>query len=82
MAPTGSEIAIPATIAGQEKIVKGCFYGSTRPAVDFPRLADFYMRGVLKLDQMITRTYRLDEINDAFDAMGRGDNARGIITPN
>jgi len=81
MAPTGSEISIPGTIAGQEKIVTGCFYGSTRPAVDFPRLADFYMRGVLKLDQMITRTYRLDEINDAFDALGRGDNARGIITP-
>jgi len=35
MAPTGSEISIPSTIAGEEKIVKGCFYGSSRPAVDF-----------------------------------------------
>lgn len=81
MAPTGSEFSIPATIAGAEKTVKGCFYGSSRPAVDFPRLVDFYLRGALQLDQMITRSYTLDEINDAFDAMGRGENARGVITP-
>jgi S-(hydroxymethyl)glutathione dehydrogenase/alcohol dehydrogenase len=81
MAPTGSEIPIPSTIAGEEKIVKGCFYGSTRPAVDFPRLVDFYLRGVLQLDRMITRTYPLTDINAAFDALGRGDNARGVLTP-
>ena len=81
MAPTGSEISIPSTIAGEEKIVKGCFYGSSRPAVDFPRLVDFYLRGVLQLDRMITRTYSLAEINAAFDALGRGDNARGVLTP-
>jgi S-(hydroxymethyl)glutathione dehydrogenase / alcohol dehydrogenase len=81
MAPTGSEIPIPSTIAGDEKIVKGCFYGSTRPAVDFPRLVDFYLRGVLQLDRMITRTYPLTDINAAFDALGRGDNARGVLTP-
>ena len=81
MAPTGSEFSVPATIAGAEKTVKGCFYGSSRPAVDFPRLVDFYLRGALQLDQMITHTYALAEINDAFDAMRRGENARGIITP-
>jgi Zn-dependent alcohol dehydrogenase len=81
MAPTGSEISIPGTIAGEEKIVKGCFYGSTRPAVDFPRLVDFYLRGVLQLDRMITRTYPLADINAAFDALGRGDNARGVLIP-
>jgi S-(hydroxymethyl)glutathione dehydrogenase/alcohol dehydrogenase len=81
MAPTGSEISIPGTIAGEEKIVKGCFYGSTRPAVDFPRLVDFSLRGVLQLDRMVTRTYPLADINGAFAALGRGDNARGLITP-
>jgi S-(hydroxymethyl)glutathione dehydrogenase / alcohol dehydrogenase len=82
MAPTGSEIPIPSTIAGEEKIVRGCFYGSSRPAVDVPRLVDFYLRGMLPLDRMITQTYSLDQINAAFDALGRGENARGIITPN
>jgi S-(hydroxymethyl)glutathione dehydrogenase/alcohol dehydrogenase len=81
MAPTGSEISIPSSIAGEEKIVKGCFYGSSRPAVDFPRLVDFYLRGVLPLERMITRTYPLGEINAAFDALSRGDNARGILIP-
>ena len=81
MAPTGSEISIPSTIAGEEKIVKGCFYGSSRPAVDFPRLVDSYLRGLLPLDRMITRTYPLNDINAAFEALGRGDNARGVITP-
>ena len=81
MAPTGSEISIPSTISGEEKIVKGCFYGSSRPAVDFPRLVDFYLRGLLPLDRMITRTYPLNDINAAFEALGRGDNARGVITP-
>lgn len=81
MAPTGSEISIPGTIAAEEKIVKGCFYGSSRPAVDFPRLVDFCMRGVLQLDRMITRTYPLSDINAAFDALGRGENARGVLTP-
>src|SRR5579884_4166783 len=82
LAPTGQEISIPSTIPGEEKTVRGCFYGSTRPAVDFPRLVDFYLNGRLKLDQMVTKTYKLDEINEAFDAMGRGENARGLITPN
>jgi S-(hydroxymethyl)glutathione dehydrogenase/alcohol dehydrogenase len=81
MAPTGTEIPIPGTIAGEEKTLKGCFYGSTRPATDFKRLVDFYKRGALKLDGMITRTYPLDEINEAFNALARGDNARGVITP-
>jgi S-(hydroxymethyl)glutathione dehydrogenase / alcohol dehydrogenase len=81
MAPTGSEIPIPSTIAGEEKTVKGCFYGSTRPRVDFPRLVDFYRRGALPLDRLITRTYAFDEINEAFDALAHGDNARGVITP-
>jgi S-(hydroxymethyl)glutathione dehydrogenase/alcohol dehydrogenase len=79
MAPTGAEIPIPATIAGASKTVKGCFYGSTRPSLDFPRLVDFYMQGQLKLDQIISKRYRLDEINETFDALARGDNARGVV---
>jgi S-(hydroxymethyl)glutathione dehydrogenase / alcohol dehydrogenase len=79
MSPTGSEIAIPGTIAGASKTVKGCFYGSIRPTIDFPRLVDFYLQGRLKLDQIISRRYRFDEINDAFAALARGENARGVL---
>lgn len=79
MAATGAEIPIPATIPGDEKTVKGSFYGSTRPALDFPRLVTWYLKGRLPLDLLITRRYRLEEINEAFAALARGENARGII---
>jgi S-(hydroxymethyl)glutathione dehydrogenase/alcohol dehydrogenase len=79
MAPTGAEIPIPATIAGSSKTVKGCFYGSIRPTIDFPRLVDFYLHGRLKLDQIISRRYPFAEINEAFAALARGDNARAIV---
>jgi len=79
MAPTGAEITLPGTVAGDAKTVKGCFYGSTRPSTDFPRLVDLYLQGRLKLDELVTRQYALDEINDAFAALERGDNARGVI---
>jgi Zn-dependent alcohol dehydrogenase len=77
--PHGAEIPIPGTIYGDAKTVKGCFYGSTRPAIDFPKLVDLYMQGRLKLDQIVNRTYHLDEINEAFDALARGENARGVV---
>src|SRR5262249_58388196 len=79
MAPTGSEIPVPATIAGQEKTVKGSFYGSSRPAIDFPRLVDFYLQGQLKLDQMVSRRYQLEEINEALAAPPPRHNARRVI---
>lgn len=68
-----------AVITRQEKTVKGSYYGSVNPQRDFPLLLDLYSAGKLKLDQLISRTYRLDEINDAFDTMLRGEIARGVI---
>ena len=43
--------------------------GSNRFPVDMPRLVDFYMTGKLKLDEMISRRIKLDEVNDAFDEL-------------
>ena len=45
------------------------------------RLVDFALRGVLQLDRMVTRTYPLADINAAFAALSRGDNARGLLLP-
>jgi S-(hydroxymethyl)glutathione dehydrogenase/alcohol dehydrogenase len=82
MAPDGVEISIPArAIAGSEKVLRGCFYGSTRTHVDMPRLIDFYMDGRLRLDELVTRTYPLEEVNDAFDDLGRGGVGRGLLLP-
>ena len=44
-----------------------------------PRLIDLYMAGRLKLDQLVTRKFKLADINAAMDAMDKGEVARGVI---
>ncbi len=62
-----------------EKTVMGSNYGSARPSYDMPRLLALYRSGKLKLDELITRTYRLEEVNEAFADMLNGEVARGLI---
>ncbi len=61
------------------KNVRGTVFGSCNPRSEIPLLADMYSSGQLMLDEMITRRYRLDDINDAFDDLLRGDLIRGVI---
>jgi len=53
--------------------------GTSRPSVDIPRLATLYRAGRLKLDELITRRYTLDHINDAIDSMERGEALRNVV---
>lgn len=62
-----------------EKILKGSNYGSASPTVDFPKLLGLYQRGILKLDEMITTRYTIEEANTAFDDLVAGKNVRGLI---
>jgi Zn-dependent alcohol dehydrogenase len=62
-----------------EKTLSGTYYGSVRPAVDFGILADLTMEKRINLDDLISRTYRFDEINDGFKQMLAGNVARGVI---
>ena len=57
----------------------GTVFGSCNPRSEIPLLADMYSAGQLLLDEMITRRYRLDDINDAFDDLLRGELIRGVI---
>ncbi|MCU0259247.1 MAG: zinc-binding dehydrogenase, partial [Solirubrobacteraceae bacterium] len=63
----------------QEKVLTGSMYGSARPSIDFPRLLGLYKTNRLKLDELVTATYGIDDINRAFDDMNKGVNARGVI---
>ncbi|HEY8493905.1 MAG TPA: Zn-dependent alcohol dehydrogenase [Myxococcota bacterium] len=63
----------------QEKVLVGSMYGSARPAVDFPRLLDLYKKGRLKLDELVTATYSIDQAQQAFEDLVAGVNARGVI---
>ena len=66
------------TLMGERRIVRSS-YGGARPQEDFPKLARAYLRGELKLDELITQRITLDEINDGFDALRRGEAIRTII---
>jgi len=57
----------------------GSKVGSARPAVDLPRLAELYRQGRLKLDELITRRYPLDQINAAIESMEHGEALRNVI---
>jgi S-(hydroxymethyl)glutathione dehydrogenase / alcohol dehydrogenase len=62
-----------------EKRLLGCWYGSANVHVDIPRLLALYRAGKLKLDPLVTRTYPLSQVNEAFADMMAGVNARGVI---
>ncbi|HVO42483.1 MAG TPA: zinc-binding dehydrogenase, partial [Aggregatilineales bacterium] len=80
ISPMGTSTNFPSAIlTRQEKVVKGSYYGTVDAARDFPRLLDLYMAGKLKLDELISQDYRLDQVNRAFDSMLSGDVARGVI---
>jgi Zn-dependent alcohol dehydrogenase len=62
-----------------DKIYLNPLYGQCRPEIDLPRLFRFYREGSLKLDEMITKTYAIDEVSQAFDDMLTGRNAKGVL---
>jgi len=62
-----------------EKQLIGSLFGSGNIRKDIRRLMELYTQGQLNLDDLITRTYTLDQINDGFDAMRNGENIRGVI---
>lgn len=63
----------------REKMVTGAYYGSVHPAADLPILADMAMAGTLKMDDLISRTYTFDQINEGFELLMKGEVARGVI---
>jgi NDMA-dependent alcohol dehydrogenase len=62
-----------------EKTIKGCWYGSSDVRRDVPKLIDLYQKGELKLDELISRTITVEQVNEAFDAMKTGEVARSVI---
>jgi S-(hydroxymethyl)glutathione dehydrogenase/alcohol dehydrogenase len=62
-----------------EKTVMGSLYGTARPRIDFPRLLSLYKSGKLNLDDMVTREYKLEQVNEAFEPLGEGEVARSVL---
>jgi NDMA-dependent alcohol dehydrogenase len=72
-------VTIPAASLLTEKVLKGSAYGSSRPQVDLPKLIGLYMNKKLKLDELVTRTYPLEDVNAALTALEKGEVARSVI---
>tara|TARA_Y100001936_G_C16088159_1_gene683528 strand:+ start:128 stop:1219 length:1092 start_codon:yes stop_codon:yes gene_type:complete len=70
----------PVALVRQEKTIKGSYYGTSRPAIDFYQMVDLYNRNQIDVDGLITRNYTLDEINEAYVELDKGVIGRGIIT--
>ena len=77
-----SEIGIPVNLAelvGYQKRIQGCLYGMRSGTRDIPMMVDLYRSGQLKLDELITQTYNLDEINTGYADLHSGRNIRGVV---
>jgi S-(hydroxymethyl)glutathione dehydrogenase/alcohol dehydrogenase len=62
-----------------QKTIKGTIFGGGNPQFDIPQLLSMYKAGKLNLDDMITRQYKLEQINDGYKDMLDGKNIRGVI---
>ena len=81
MLPMGEPLSLPNAGVGflGEKGIIGSFYGSTRQTYDMPWLMELYRQKRLKIDELISRRYTLDQINEAYDALKNGEVNRSVI---
>ena len=79
MIPEGEKIELPGSDFLDEKKIQGSNMGSNRFRVDMPRYVDLYLRGRLKLDELVSARIGLEDVNAGFDAMRRGEVARSVI---
>jgi alcohol dehydrogenase (nicotinoprotein) len=61
------------------KSIKGSLFGDCNPTTDIPKILGLYQAGDLKLDEIITRTYKLEEVNEGYDDLLAGKNVRGVM---
>ena len=79
MMPVGMRFELSGAEILGEKRIQGCAMGSNRFRTDMPRFVDFYMRGLLKLDLMISGRVALEQINEAYAELKKGEVARQVI---
>ncbi len=62
-----------------QKSLVASYYGSASTHETFGKLVDFYLKGKIDVESLITRTYALEQINEGFDALASGEDGRGVI---
>lgn len=76
----GSEASFVVNTMYNDKTIMGCRYGSARPQYDIPLMVRLYQAGRLKLDELVSRTYPLEDFRSALDELHEGKLARGVLT--
>lgn len=80
ISPEGSELSLPANrVVREERRLMGSFYGSARPHIDMPMILELYMAGKLKLDELVTHRFPLEQINRAVHSLESGEAIRPVI---
>ena len=80
LAPVGATAPIDVVdMIRSQKTLVGSYYGSASPHETFKKLVDYYLKGKIDLDSMITRTYSLEQVNEGFDAIAQGEDGVGVI---
>ncbi len=79
LSPFGTNFELPALEFLREKKIQGSIMGSNRFRVDMPYYLSLYQQGRIKLDELISRRIKLDEINDGYKALQAGVGARSVI---
>lgn len=81
MIPVGQKIEIEGSTMLRAKKLQGSLMGSNRFRVHMPQYVELYLQGRLKLDEMVTRTGKLEDLNEAFRAMKAGEVSRTVLKP-
>jgi Zn-dependent alcohol dehydrogenase len=76
----GTEASFTVHALYNDKTIMGCRYGAGRPHKDIPLFVDLYLAGRLKLDELVTKAYPLEDLQQVIDDMHHGDLARGVLT--
>ncbi len=79
MIPVTDSVNLPGVSFLQEKGIIGSFYGSTRQTYDMPWLMELYRQKRLKIDELITKRWKLDQINEAYDSLKQGEVNRSVL---
>ncbi len=82
MIPVGQNLELPGSVFLSEKKLQGSSMGSNRFRVHMPQYIELYMQGRLKLDEMVSRTGKLEDVNEFFRAMKAGEVARSVMVLN
>jgi len=79
VAPAGAEIRTRPFQLVTGRVWKGSAFGGARGRTDVPKIVDWYMDGKIEIDPMITHTFPLERINEAFDLMHAGESIRSVV---